>query len=412
MTSPCEQSRISRVDPRMLGVLHIPTSHPSLRMLQATMIPTPWHIHKLSTSNRIMSFLQRLRVVLLCLFLMLLQHGGLVASWSWQQRNHRLQTRPRSLNDVTSTRRRSPLFSQPPSSHKDVISLNSAALSVDQALQQRYACTRFQRYDGINTTVTIACESSNVNVIQSALQALDHARRAPSGFNAQPYKVLMVTERAQKELLAQYCIGHNAHRVRDSECTAVFLADRQTMRSLGAYRQKLLFGTESSKRNWNEQNKWALLKIQTLVGLFSQGFPAPYWISGPISGCLRFGVRVVSWMLRRRLVVPTLSSAETWSQKNTMLVAMAYLLGCTSRGLATCPMEGYLTWGIRRNLKIPRRYTIPLIVATGLPYQRPTRSSDDAGMTHGASPDTATLRYPAEDIIFQNVFGPTGGLMQ
>jgi len=150
------------------------------------------------------------------------------------------------------------------------------------------------------------------------------------------------------------------------------------------------------------------LKIQVLVGLFSQGFPWPYWFSGPLSWGIRLGARIVSWMTRRRLVVPTLSSADVWAQKNTMLVAMAYLLACSSRGIATCPMEGYCAWGIRQLLHIPRRYSIPLIVATGMPYQRPTRSSDDAGMTHGSTKDTMTLRYPSEQIIFCNEFGMTG----
>jgi hypothetical protein len=162
-----------------------------------------------------------------------------------------------------------------------------------------------------------------------------------------------------------------------------------------------------------------LLKAQVLIALFSSGFPLPKFISGPISWALRVAMRVVSWCTRGWLPVPTLSSSETWSQKNTMLVAMTYLLACTSKTIATCPMEGYMAWGIRQTLNIPRRYTIPLIVATGRPYVREETTNsttttseemDDAGMTHG--PPTTVQGSPRfsndgeqNTMIYGDVFG-------
>jgi hypothetical protein len=240
---------------------------------------------------------------------------------------------------------------------------------------------------------------SNGTVVQLATQALEEARRAPSGFNAQPYKLILVSNATQKEALSRWCCGHNAHRVRDSDCTVVFLADRQGIWELPSYRKNMVLG---GNKSWT---KLALIKIQVLVGLFSQGLPLPYWLSAPIGWMLRLGMRMVSWMTRRWLPIPTLSNPDTWAQKNTMLVSMAYLLGCTSRGLQTSPMEGYCAWGIKQALNIPRRYSIPLIVATGSAYhqQQPTKASDDAGMVHG--PQSMTLRYPQETMIFENTFG-------
>jgi nitroreductase len=288
-------------------------------------------------------------------------------------------------------------------------------LSVDQALHSRYACTRFLRLDRIMNKTEIP-SPSNLTVVTLATQALEDALRAPSGFNAQPYKIILVSDPMQKEALSKWCCGHNAHRVRDSDCTAVFLADRQGMWELPAYRQSLLRPSGNSinhhKKNWT---KFQLYKIQVLVALFSQGFPLPYWLSAPIGWMLRLGMRVVSWMTRRKLPIPTLSNPDTWAQKNTMLVAMAYLLGCTARGLQTCPMEGYCAWGIKQALQIPRRYSIPLIVATGNAYQQQQSPSvqqsagtaaaggaDDAGMAHG--PQSMTVRYPKGTMIFQNTF--------
>eukprot|EP00980_Cylindrotheca_fusiformis_P014643 scaffold3977_cov96-Cylindrotheca_fusiformis.AAC.4 len=51
------------------------------------------------------------------------------------------------------------------------------------------------------------------------------------------------------------------------------------------------------------------------------------------------------------------------------------VLKCAARQIATCPMEGFTAWGIRKALKIPRRYTIPLIVATRSPYRRDNKTA-------------------------------------
>jgi nitroreductase len=281
--------------------------------------------------------------------------------------------------------------------------------SFDEAVMNRYACTRFQRFDNRNETLEVA-SPSNPKILQQAYTALDLARRAPSGFNSQPYKVLLVSSNEQKEALAQYCIGHNAHRVRDSDCTAIFLADREVVKT---------FGDFSSLISQNSKGKppKGLFKMKLLIAMFSSGFPFPKVISGPISWAMRFGMRVVSWITRGWYPVPTLTSSEAWSQKNTMLVAMTYLLACSSRQVATCPMEGYLSWGIRKALKIPRRYTIPLIVATGTPYIREDSSSsasmdmatDDTGVSHGppskGSAAAATPRFAFEHMVYENTFG-------
>lgn len=106
-------------------------------------------------------------------------------------------------------------------------------------------------------------------------------------------------------------------------------------------------------------------------------------------------------------LLPTLSSAETWAQKNTMLAAMIYMLACTSRGLATCPMEGIDAAGVRKVLSIPGRYSIPLIVSTGTPYRRSVNEvseTDDVGMSHGDDGNFSP-RYKLDEVVFGNAFG-------
>jgi len=78
-------------------------------------------------------------------------------------------------------------------------------------------------------------------------------------------------------------------------------------------------------------------------------------------------------------------------------------------------MEGYLSWGIRQQLNISRRYTIPLIVSTGLPYKNKNQNNnnnkealeknnnddgnDDAGISHGNTIETSTPRFSYDTMI-------------
>ena len=75
-------------------------------------------------------------------------------------------------------------------------------------------------------------------------------------------------------------------------------------------------------------------------------------------------------------------------------------------------MEGYDARGIKMALGITPsgRYSIPLIVSTGLPYQQMTGEekgdeTDDVGLSHGRGRENMSPRYPMENVIFGNTFG-------
>lgn len=301
----------------------------------------------------------------------------------------------------------------------------------DDIVKARSACTRFQRHnDAEGNSGTIG----NETIVDLAYSCLDLARRAPSGFNAQPYRAILVRSPSVKEKLSKYCIGRNADRVRDSDCSIVFLADREVGRdgskfgrfcreNFGrrkkarnkALNEELSIGNNGKERGNVEEtlptmSKFAEFKIRSLVLLFSSGYPLPRIISSPFSFFVRLGVSIVSVLSRRRILVPSLSGAETWAVKNTMLVAMTYMLAATSRGLATCPMEGFNAGGVRKALKIPRRYSVSLIVSTGEPYIRAENNGeDDVGMSHGVDDGiSVTPRYASEDVLKMDYFASDG----
>lgn len=288
-------------------------------------------------------------------------------------------------------------------------SQHSLSASFDSIAKARYACTRFLRNPSPNTTNSSTNVISNSNaqsgvvpsgtvpnpeIIDKAKKALIIAQRAPSGFNAQPYRAILVSDPQIKDQISQYCLGRNADRVRDSDCTVVFVADCQCTRDFFKLKELLI---KTSKK---PLSKWMLRKIQILIALFSSGYPLPRILSNTISYCVRTSITLLGTVSRHKILLPSLASSETWASKNTMLFAMMYMLSCSSKNVATCPMEGYQAAGLKRILKIPQggRFKIPLIVSTGLPYNED--ESDDAGMSHGRGGKQE--RFPLDQVIFEN----------
>lgn len=89
-------------------------------------------------------------------------------------------------------------------------------------------------------------------------------------------------------------------------------------------------------------------------------------------------------------------------------------------------MEGIDAVGIKKVLGVKpmRRYSIPLIVSTGIPYQHHKHNpnqernvnedgeaveecmtaTDDAGLSHGRGA-LLSPRYPPEEVVYENFFG-------
>lgn len=273
---------------------------------------------------------------------------------------------------------RSTLFRQP-SSRDGWRFENGDPMTVEEALQKRKSCKRFQRYDGTDRE-TGEPSKSDPEIVRLALEALDASRRTPSAFNTQPYKVVLVHSPETKAALSKCSLGPNKGRVLDSDCTAVFLADRKVMLSFRTYRKFI----GPIQRN-------VLLRNLFYISIFSSGYPLPRILAAPLSFLLRSLFGIVHFFTRGFYPMPSLSSAETWASKQSLMYAMSFLLCCTSRGLATIPMEGLNASSIRRVLEIPSRYAIPLMISVGRPYYEEEEND--------SSP-----RYDTNDVIYSDTF--------
>jgi nitroreductase len=239
------------------------------------------------------------------------------------------------------------------SSHSSIL-----PLPLEDAILSRYACKRFRRYNetlddtdsgspAIATANLVTASASDPVVVNQARHCLSLARRTPTAFNLQPYQVVLVSSPEQKLALSRYCLGPNAQRVRDADCTAIFLADRQVLRTLPRWQQLLnqKSTTSSTPPPMNsadrrkQQRAW--LTVRFYIALFSSGYPLPRCLAALLSFAVRTTVSCVNVFSRWfNFPLPALGSAETWASKQASMVAMTYMLACSSLGLATIPMEG------------------------------------------------------------------------
>jgi len=219
-------------------------------------------------------------------------------------------------------------------------------------------------------------------------RVLEVMQSAPSSFNLQPYKVVVVKSEAQREALAGAMLSpSNAKRVRDAPVTVVFAADRDP--------------SQLTRR---------LMELETAHGTdpaYVSGLPSKVtFLLGP--GVLSKAFRVVASHLLSPLapspkISPTL---EGWACKNAALAAGVYMLAAQSHGLATAPMEGFDERRVGFLLGIPaERYSIPLLICTG--YAAAAEGNADVNSVASASEvdGPAHRRFPLAEVACLDHFG-------
>ena len=97
--------------------------------------------------------------------------------------------------------------------------------------------------------------------------------------------------------------------------------------------------------------------------------------------------------------VPSIDSVQSWSFKNTSLVAQTFVLAATSHGLSTCLMEGYDDRRVKDILRIPDRYAVPLICCVGYEYE----GDDNTEKKNHDSKKAPRLNL--DEVFFGDTFG-------
>ena len=172
------------------------------------------------------------------------------------------------------------------------------ATALDNIIHARFACKEWQE--------------GKIVPRKTMRKILELAQRAPSCFNVQPYKIVIVESDEGKEKLAQAMHGPNPGHIRSSSFAAVFAADPDPIPLLG-----------------QDPPEFVVQAIEK-VSLAQQSTP------------------------------------EAWAVKNVMLVVGNFLLAATANGLDTNPMEGFQSQeAVRKAVGIPDKYDVPIVVAVG-----------------------------------------------
>ena len=189
-------------------------------------------------------------------------------------------------------------------------------------------------------------------------QLVELTARTPSGFNLQPYRVILVSDtRARERLAATAMLGAaNAGRVRDAPLVAVFAADLASLQCVPEVQ-------EMEARSGSKSPAY-LRELPFAAAAFAGGGGG----GGAPRACPSLaGAAVGALSALTGAAMPPLGvPGIAWAYKQTALAAMSYVLAATSLGLCTRMMEGLDPGRGAEAVGLPQgRFSVPLVVVTG-----------------------------------------------
>eukprot|EP00624_Nannochloropsis_granulata_P003916 evm.model.NODE_29647_length_52634_cov_57.405155.12 len=214
--------------------------------------------------------------------------------------------------------------------------------------------------------------------------------RSPTSFNVQPYTITIVQSKEMKQRLSACMLGPNKARVLQAPITAVFAADLDPVQLVP--------------------------RVQTMERQ-ERGLPEAYLATLPFSVSFLAGKGHLAHAFKDLFTtamsplqpMPSVSTLEAWSFKNTAIAASWYIMACSAHGLNTCPMEGFDGRRIMQVLRIPSpRYAIPLVVSTGFEMPPPPPPADAAAAAaagKGGEEPKKSPRFPPEAVVFKDAYG-------
>lgn len=171
---------------------------------------------------------------------------------------------------------------------------------------------------------------------------------APSGYNLQPTRFIVVNERSDRSALRRACLDQTA--IEEAPVLIIFAGDR------------------AAHDRFEE-----ILARDVAVGATTPEYVD--FLRRLIPLAFRRGPLGLGWLWKAALLplvrltrpVPNLPAVDhrVWLAKQTMLTAMNFLLAAEAAGLNTLPMEGFDTRRLHRALDLPPSWEPFLVVAVG-----------------------------------------------
>jgi nitroreductase len=205
------------------------------------------------------------------------------------------------------------------------------AMTVEEVMKARHSVRKFV------PDVDIPREELN--------EILSLAATAPSSWNLQHWRFLVVTDQAKKERLLP--IAYNQRQVVDASATIVVLGDLQADKSA-----HLVYDQALAKGYVNQQVRDTM--IQHIESAYQDN--------------------------------PQLARSDAIC--NASLAAMQLMLAAKAKGYDTCPMGGFDRDALIKELNIPDRYIPVIMIALG----------------KAREPAYPTQRFSLEQLVIENTF--------
>jgi len=157
-------------------------------------------------------------------------------------------------------------------------------------------------------------------------EMIEMAAKTPSGFNLQPWSLMIIKDREEKTRLQE--LAWNQPKVSEAPVVLIVLADREGWKEGNPFFEKNFRETVNEGSMTEDQHQWFADTCKNLYGSSED----------------------------RR---------QAFACKNTGFFAMSLMLAAKSIGLDTHPMDGFDHDGVREAFNIPENYWIPLLLPVG-----------------------------------------------
>jgi nitroreductase len=181
-------------------------------------------------------------------------------------------------------------------------------------------------------------------------EMIELAAQAPSGFNIQPWSLIVLKEKADKLRLQQH--AWNQPKISEAPVTLIVLADMDGWKPGNVFLEKNFAELVKIGAMADSQREWFEGACQTLYGASE-------------------------------------ARNVAFACKNTAFFAMGLMLAAKNLGLDTHPMDGFDIDAVRAEFKIPDHYWIPLLLSVG--YFRSDKTLDPPKWRK--SVDDITVRF-------------------
>jgi nitroreductase len=157
-------------------------------------------------------------------------------------------------------------------------------------------------------------------------EVVELAAKAPSGFNLQPWNLMVIRDKEEKMQLQQ--LAWNQPKVSEAPVVLIVLADRDGWKGGHPTVEKNFKEMVSAGAMTDEQHQWF---IDTCAALYGSGE----------------------------------DRQQAFACKNTGFFAMSLMFAAKQLGLDSHPMDGFDHDGVRKAFRIPENYWIPILLCLG-----------------------------------------------